>query len=216
MKKKTYRGNSNHNETVLLIVSLALAIMSGCKDETGKHGTDIQPEEDSNALPYGVTDTIDGEKVSTECAIINFNLERLHNEVERIASPSMLMTVKANLQHELDSLTIGTDLLDADEKATINDLRKTISAAYIAKCKEYEVPAEGVIDNLRRCIDIVRKARCDMDIIRFVETRRGMLMHLEEIHLCVESSSSKIGEVKRLAQELNTELERKKKQFGLE
>lgn len=200
--------------TILYIIAVSAVLSVSCNSE--QKGGRYQAEEyDANALPYGATDTIDGEKVSNECAIINNDLERLKASLELISSPSMLMTAKVTYQHDLDSLSMGNDNLTPEEASIIKTLIKDIATTYEAKCKEYEIPAEGVIDNLRRCIDRVNKTNNSTELIRFMEARRGMLMDLDYIHLCVDSRSNRIDEVRKLAAQLKHDLDRKKRRFGV-
>lgn len=191
------------------------ALITSCKSEH-KSQYNTYEEQYEDLLPYGVTDTINGEKVSKECALMNNDLERLLNRVERVKSPDMLMLLRKDFEHTLDSLTIGSDNLATEEKTVINHLCDSIRTSYAQVCKQYEIPADGVIDNLKRCINRVNQAGTVTQLYTFMDNRRGMLRNLDYIHLCVESNSKKIPEVKRLAQQLKTTLEAKKKQYKID
>lgn len=172
-------------------------------------------EPEQEGLPYGVSDTINGKAVSDQCAIMNFDLESLLRRVQAVKSPDMLMMVKADFEHTLDSLTTGSNDLPSEEQEVINSLRTSIITSYKEVCREYEIAPEGVIENLNHCIQRVNNAKSRNDLVRFMDVRSGMLSNLDIIHLCVESRSNRIPEVKRLAQKLKTNLEAKKRQFNL-
>lgn len=196
--------------TALIVAALIISCNSEHKNQYNSF-----EEEQEDLLPYGVTDTINGEKVSKECALMNSDLEWLLRKVERVKSPDMLMLVRKDFEHTLDSLTIGSGNLVSEERTVINNICDSIRIAYAQACEEYEIPAEGVIDNLKHCITRVDQAKNSMQLELFIESRRGMLRNLDYIHLCVESKSKKIPEVKRLAQQLKSSLETKKKQFNI-
>lgn len=199
---------------IIAIVFISAAILTSCNTDSKKQKYGF-PETEQEGLPYGVTDTINGTAVSDQCAIMNHDLESLLRRVEAVKSPDMLMMVKADFEKTLDSLTIGSGNMPAEEQAVIDSLRTSIISAYKDVCREYEIAPEGVIDNLNHCIQRVNNAKSRDDLIRFMDVRRGMLSNLDIIHLCVESSSNRIPEVKRLAQQLKTNLEAKKRQFNL-
>lgn len=199
----------------LYALLLVLLMLSGCKNEKRPNYSYDVVEEEEDALPYGATDTIDGIKVSTDCAIINFEHELLQGKVENIASPSMLTRVKACFQHYMDSLSVGIESLPAEEAAMINATRAHITDIYRSKCRQYEVPAESVIGNLRSCINQVNGMHTKGELARFLDVRGGMLSEIDDIHLCIESSSNRIDEARRLAAQLKHDVDKKKKQFGL-
>jgi len=172
-------------------------------------------EEDETALPYGATDTIEGEAVSTDCAKINFELERLQSRIDNVQSPDMLMYVKADFERLRDSLTLGTNGLAANEKEIITSACNKLNSSYEEVCRKYEIPADGVISNLNNCIQQIGRAQNRSQFMQVTDCRRGMLRHLDIIHLCVESKSSRLGEVKRLAAQLQKEYDQQKRRFGV-
>lgn len=202
-------------KAIILFAFVSSILLIGC-DSGKKHSNfDEYTEENEDLLPFGATDTIDGEKVSTECALVNFDFESLQRRVDNVKSPDMLMTLKVDFMHTLDSLTLNSKQLPSDEQAKINTIRETLLASYNKACRDYEIPADGVISNLKICLERVNKADSRQALVRFTEVRRGMLHNLENIHLCVESKSTRINEVKRLASQLREELNRKARHYDV-
>lgn len=200
--------------TIIISVLCFIGLYS-CDSNTHQNNSNTIDEEIENALPFGVNDTIEGEKVSNDCALLNHEFEYLQRRVENVKSPDMLMRVKKDFNHILDSLTSCSELLSQEEKSTINEIRATILASYGQACKNYEIPADGVISNLTSCIDQLNEAHSRQEIVRFTECRRGTIRDLDYIHLCVESKSTKINEVKRLAAILKEEVNREAKRYNI-
>lgn len=204
-------------KTIIFTSLMGSAVIVGCQSGENKNTPtyqDIEIEEPE--LPYGASDTINGEKVSTDCALINYNLEELLDRVEGVRSPDMLMRLKADFEHDIDSLTSNTSMLASNEKDIIASQKQAIAAAYARVCREYEIPADGVIANLKYCIQELNGVQSQKDLNSFMDCRYGMLRGLDIIHLCVESRSTKIGEVKRLAAQLKHDLDNKKKRYSVE
>jgi len=196
---------------------MAALVMAACNSghkSTPNNGyTDA---DEADALPYGVTDTIDGRKVTADCAVSAAALQDLRIEAEQLASPSMLMNFRARYEGRLAEALSGTENLTDDEMRIINLQKDSLETTLRKQCKELAVPAEGVIQNLQNCIGMVGRAKNRQQLIMLIESRRGVLQQLDDIHLCVEEHSTRISEVKRLAKQLKNDLERKKSQFGIE
>lgn len=202
-------------KTIILTSIVGASILTSCDNNKSQNVASQFEEEEIEALPFGASDTINGEVVSIKCATVNFDFELLQRRIENVKSPDMLMSMKAEFQRTLDSLTNNSNALSADEKAIIDEQRSNILAAYKKTCREYEIPADGVISNLQSCISRLNNANSREDVEKFIDSRRSMLSNLNIIHLCVESNSSKIGEVKRLASQLREELNRKTRHYNI-
>lgn len=203
-------------KTIIIASLMGGAVVVGCQSGDKQNSTPYEAEEfEEPLLPYGATDTIDGVKVSPECAIINYNLEDLLDRIERVKSPDMLMRLKSVYQHDIDSLTANLSGLAANEKDIIASQKVAIAEAYATACRQYEIPADGVIANLKYCIQDVNAAQSHKALEDFMRYRTGMLRNLDIIHLCVESRSTKIPEVKRLAAQLQHDLDNKKKRYSV-
>ncbi len=191
------------------------AILASC--DSGKKGngspTEVE-EEDPTALPYGATDTIEGQAVSPDCAKLNFDIERLQNRIDCVQSPNMLMRVKADFEHIRDSLCSCTSGLPSNEKELITAAVAHLNTTFKAACHEYEIPADGVISNLKNCIEQISRAQNSTQFYQVTDCRRGMLRSLDIIHLCVESNSSQIPEVKRLAAQLKNVYEQQLQRYS--
>lgn len=202
--------------TLSSLIITGILFVSCSSNPKGNSSAYEQYYEEEEQLPYGVSDTINGEKVSYECAMTNFELEGLQERIEAVKSPDMLMHLKARFQHDIDSLTQIASAYTSNEQAIIASDCSRLKVAYEKACRAYEIPAEGVIANLNDCIKTVQKAKTDIELYRFINCRVGMLNNLDIIHLCVESRSTRIKEVQSLAHKLKTELYNKKKKLNIE
>ena len=140
----------------------------------------------------------------------------LNERLQRVKSPDGLIPAKreyADLMSKFkkEMAGLGGDELDAAKKR-IQQAEET----YKKTCREYEVPASGVIANLRNLTERLDKIDKREDFIRFQDVRIGMLNSLDYIHLCVEQNSNAISEVKRLAIILKNKYDTKKHEFGFE
>lgn len=203
------------NKHIIALFFASILLMFSCTSNSSNTSAVYDEAEDSEALPYGATDTIQGEVVSIECATVNFDFERLLNRVNRIASPYMLMDVKATFQHDIDSLSAIASNLPAEENKLLQPTIEEIKSEYKSKCREYEIPADGVISNLNSCISQLRQVQNRQQLESFIDLQWSVVRSLDILHLCVESRSPRISEVKRLASQLQSELDSKKKKYGI-
>lgn len=161
-----------------------------------------------------VGDSVEGEKVSKECAVVCYKIDQVTEEVASVNSPEALITAKQSFKEEIAEAGSGIKELDREEQALANRHVQEAEEEYSKACSEYEVPASGVIANLKDLIKRIDKVKTKRELDSFQDCRLGMLMNLDNIHLCVDSKSTKIKEVKTLAQTLKSKWEAKKKEIS--
>lgn len=202
---------------IIIAAIASMAIVASCENGNKSYNAPtLAEEEEEEALPFGASDTINGERVSVKCATVNFDFELLQRRIENVKSPDMLMRLKVDYQSTLDSLTMLSENLSAEEKEMLNPIKAEIAESYKKACREYEIPADGVISNLSHCLEQMNSANTREEVARLVDTRSSLLQNLNNIHLCVESNSSRIGEVKRLASQLREEVSRKTRHYNID
>ena len=160
-------------------------------------------------------DTIDGEKVSQDCAAMSYNLDEIITQLEAVKSPSMLMKVKYDYPNLLSQATNELNQLSADEKAVMQKKMNRIRTLYNETCQTYEVEASGIISNLQNLINKIHKVNTQADFDKYCSNRYGVLNNLDKIHLSTHDDSPHINEIKRLAKELNSQLQAKKAELGI-
>lgn len=161
-----------------------------------------------------VSDSVEGEKVSKECAVVCYKIDQVTEEVASVNSPEALITAKQSFKEEIAEAGSGIKELDGEEQALANRHVQEAEEEFSKACREYEVPASGVIANLKDLIKRIDKVKTKRELDSFQDCRLGMLMNLDNIHLCVDSKSTKIKEVKTLAQTLKSKWEAKKKEIS--
>ena len=203
-----------HYPVYLLVL---LCIIASCNSGHPSGSTYNQEVlDDDSALPYGVTDTIGGEKVSVDCAIIHSALERMLYQAEQLASPSMLMTFRAKYDSRIAEAMEGFETLSSDEQGKLKATKDSIDIILRQQCRKLAVPATGVLQTLEDCIRQVKKANSKKDMLIFIGDWRSTIYSLDEIHLCIEEASPQIAKVKRLAKQLKDDIEKKKAMYGIE
>ena len=210
--------NSKHPILHYLLIAILLA--SSCtsqqKDGLPSDGNAIEEE------AYPTTDEIlrdsiaKKEDVSNECATICQRMIQTEEMLSAVKSPDALISAKKEYLTLTASLNKGLAGITTQEQSVINAYKANLDNTYTAICREYEIPASGVIANLNNLISRIDKVRTKSELLRFQEARIGMLRKLDDIHLCVEHNSNRIAEVKRLAQTLKTKYESKKHELGVE
>lgn len=169
------------------------------------------PVEDEYVSP----DTLNGEDVSHECAVVARTMEDLSYDLEHILSPSQLMMVKADYKSRIGLLESSIDGMKAGkEKDELIKRIGQLSTLYVQKCHGYEVEPNGVIQNLEYCIRELANVNSKDELSRFESCRNGLLRNLDKIHYCVPDNSSRIGEIRRLAKRLDSAYESTKKRFA--
>jgi len=204
---------------VLPIIASALLSISSCKEKDDK-----LPGEPENAEPFNELEEladlagteVDGKEVSKECAVTCYKIQQASDELDFVKSPSNLTRAKREFQKNSSDAVDDINSLNGEEKQIAMKKLEELTAQYEKMCREYEVPASGVIANLKNLIEEIDKVHNMQDFENFKSCRVGVLNNLDDIHLCVEQKSSKINDVKRLAQILKGKYEAKKREFGIE
>ena len=200
---------------IFLYTTLMACILGSCTHNGTSETQTTKDSDETSELPYGVSDTIQGRKVSTECAIAIDAMQSIRRRAENLASPSMLATFRAQYKEDIAEAEAAATNINGEERQFIRLEKDTIDMVLAEKRKKLEVPASGVIDNLNNCISRVKTMKSDTEMYRFLDYRRSMIRNLDNIHLCVEEQSNQIPTVKKLARQLKLLVEEKKTQFGM-
>lgn len=172
----------------------------------------IQMTEAINALG----DSIDGEEVTSQCAMLYLRLNDAAEKLDAVNSPHVLIKAKKEYMEAIAEVNKNLPTLDDQEKTVIQKQKAEVDKKYAQACRSFEIPASGVISNLKRLNNEIEKVKTPQDLDRFQSSRIGMLRGLDDIHLCVEQNSPQISEVKRLAQSLKGKYESKKSELGIQ
>lgn len=200
MKKKAYYK--------VLLAMLTLFSATACHN-TGKSSSDndsgfaIEDEEE-------VADTIEGQKVSKECAVVCSRIDRFADRMERVSSPDALIAAKQTYEQDAEQARNGMENLSDEEKSIAQHRMEIASSDFEEACRKNEVPSSGVIANLNNLIRRIDKVTTYRELRQFEDCRLGMLRNLDNIHLCVERGDRHIGKVKQLAQVLKGKWEKKR------
>ena len=156
------------------------------------------------------------EKVGNECAAICQRMEDAEYKLSSVKSPDALITAKKEYLTLVASLDKELSGISKDERGVANGYKAKLDRAYVAACREYEIPATGVVSNLNDLIRQLDNMHSKNEFVRFQNVRIGMLRKLDDLYLCVEQNSKSIAEVKRLSQALKNKYESKMQEFGVE
>lgn len=191
---------------------LALSSCNGNKDK--EQVADEGDIEDYASIADLVGDSVEGEKVSKECAVVCYKIDQVTDEVESVNSPEALISIKQSYSDDIAEAGASIKDLDEEERELANRHMQEAKDEYTKACREYEVPASSVISNLKDLLQRIDKVKTKRDLDNFQDCRLGMLMNLDNIHLCVDSKSTRINEVKRLAKSLKSKWEAKKNELS--
>ena len=201
-----------------LLVALVLT-MPSCEEKKngGMSGeTYLEEYEQTPTWEELLADSIvEKEHVGKECAVICNNLDIATDRLTHVLSPEGLISAKK--QYILATTNLSNDMqgLSGQEKSLVQTYKATADKAYRQACQEYEVPADGVIANLKDLIRDIDKVNTKQEMSRYEECRLGVLRNLDNVYLCVEQNSKSIPEVKRLAQTLKSKYESKQHELGI-
>lgn len=201
-----------------LLVALVLT-MTSCEEKKngGMSGeTYLEEYEQTPTWEELLADSIvEKEHVGKECAVICNNLDIATDRLTHVLSPEGLISAKK--QYILATTNLSNDMqgLSGQEKSLVQTYKATADKAYRQACQEYEVPADGVIANLKDLIRDIDKVNTKQEMSRYEECRLGVLRNLDNVYLCVEQNSKSIPEVKRLAQTLKSKYESKQHELGI-
>ena len=204
---------------ISLIGLLVAGMMVSCDDKKngGLNGeTYLEEYEKTPSWEELLADSIvEKEHVGKECAVICNNLDIATDRLTHVLSPEGLISAKK--QYILATTNLSNDMqgLSGQEKSLVQTYKATADKAYRQACQEYEVPADGVIANLKDLIRDIDKVNTKQEMSRYEECRLGVLRNLDNVYLCVEQNSKSIPEVKRLAQTLKSKYESKQHELGI-
>ena len=201
-----------------LLVALVLT-MTSCEEKKNGGMSDETYLEEYEQTPTWeelLADSIvEKEHVGKECAVICNNLDIATDRLTHVLSPEGLISAKK--QYILATTNLSNDMqgLSGQEKSLVQTYKATADKAYRQACQEYEVPADGVIANLKDLIRDIDKVNTKQEMSRYEDCRLGVLRNLDNVYLCVEQNSKSIPEVKRLAQTLKSKYESKQHELGI-
>lgn len=207
------------SRSFLFVAAVTSIVLVACSSGDNRNGTQLvdslemmDPYADDE---YVLPDTVNGEEVSHECAVVARSMEDLSYDLEQILTPSQLMIVKADYKSRIGLINSSIAKLESGkETAELTKRVGALSELYVQKCHQYEVDPSGVIQNLKYCISDVAKVNSKKELSSFESCRYGLLYNLDKIHYCVRDNSSQIGEIKRLAKQLDTAYRSKKDKFA--
>lgn len=155
------------------------------------------------------------EDVGNACATICQRMQQTTETLSAVKSPDALIGAKKEYLTLAASIDKELSGISQQEQSVVNAYKANLDKAYTTTCREYEIPASGVIANLKNLISRIDNIRTRSDLIQFQDVRMGMLRKLDDLYLCVEHNSSGIPEIKRLSQTLKSKYEDKKQEFGM-
>ena len=200
----------------LLLVFLLM--LAACESTPKRNGSSIFEHEDED-LPTSEEVIYDSiakqEHIQKESAVHCDNLTNLTTKLKEVNSPDALILAKKEYTTTITSVNNALANLGNNEKAVIANYRKEAQEAYDEACRQYEIPASGVIANLQNLISRIDQIKTKQEFYRFQDCRLGMLRGLDDSHLRVDHKSKQIPEVKRLAQSLKSKYEAKRVELGL-
>lgn len=205
------------SKKISYLMLVAALLLTACEPTKKRDGSDVFNQDDDFPTAEEVLyDSIAEQKhISVESAAVCHDLEEVVIQLNNVHSPEGLIIAKKTYAVILASLNKEQDSLSANDKAVLDKYRKEAEEAYEKACTEYEVPAAGVLANLKNLIERIDKIKTKSELYRFQDCRLGMLNGLDDIHLCVEHNSSQLPEIKRLAQSLKSKYTTKKQDLGV-
>ena len=191
---------------VFYSVAMALLLLASCTSKEENRGPNFnsqQEEDDFASIAEFVGDSVSGEKVSKECAVVCYKIDSETESAESVKSPDALISLKKKHAANMSEANSNASTLDQRDRALVQEHAAKAEEAYKNACRQYELPASGVIANLQNLIQSIDKVQTRKDFDNFRDCRIGMLEDLDNIHLCVESrNTSGVSEVRKLAQTL--------------
>lgn len=200
---------------IIYILTIAI-VLTSCDSKDKSKDSVENINDDFIGVSDIIPDSIYNDNVSRECAVICYKIDQIANKASSVNSPSSLIDIKKKYNDNLANAASTISSLDAHEQSIANEHKREAEDEYKKVCKEYEIPASGVLANLRNLIKRIDQVKTKEQFERFRDCRIGMLEDLDDIHLCIEHNSSAIPEVKKLAQTLKNKYEEKKHQFDLQ
>lgn len=210
----------SHFGFLCALIAASCTLHIGCQG-SGQHGSTTSSEQGGTSEDFEeeeiiYSDTVEGEKVSQDCAAMAYHLDEITERLEAVQSPSMLMKVKYDYPNLLYQATQNLDELPAEERAAVQKKLDRIQRLYAEMCENYEVEASGIICQLQNLTEKLRQVRTKADYERFVDNRHGVLNNLDKIHLSTQNDSPHIREIQKLARDLNSLMVNKKRELGIE
>ena len=206
--------------TLIIPISILVSCNSSSPEKAKGEAINEEYERMEENMPTAESLAYDSiaekEHINTESAAICHEFSRLVNKLKDVKSPDGLISAKKDYAAGLTTLNGQMSTLNDNDKTAVLNYKKEAEAAYAQACKNYEIPASGVIANLNNLIRRIDQVKTKEELDRFQSSRLGMLHGLDDIYLCVEHNSPRIAEVKRLAQTLKSKYSAKRHEFGLE
>jgi hypothetical protein len=205
-----------HSRSFLIFASLVCTFILGCNKSNKSSDTQQDVSGDFVDTVLVINDSVDGEKVGQDCALLSQKLDDIASLLDEVKSPSMLMRAKADYATRLADVTAAIGQLSVAEQTLMKDKVAQLKEQYAETCKAYEVEPDGIIANLENLITNIQKIHTRADFENFCSGRYGVLNNLDKIHLSTHDNSASVAQIKRLARQLNQLYEGKKAELGID
>lgn len=160
-------------------------------------------------------DSIDDVEVSHDYASAYTRLEELVWGWERVKTPDELAHRRAEWNSEMTELRATLTEGDYGELQSVDTLLRYAERLYDEKTREYAQPASSVISVLRECSERLDKIKTKGQLEGFRSVRIGMLRDAGVMYLCIDPSSNRIDEARRLSRQLERKYDEKCAELGV-
>lgn len=199
----------------LIVILLVCSCNSQQKDELPSNAAPSNEETYPTAEGMLCDSIAKEESVSNESAAICQRMIQVKDMLAGVKSPDALIPAKKEYLTLIASIGKDQSTISKQEQDVVKGYKMALDKTYISVCREYEIPASGVLSNLNNLIRRIDNIHTQSDFIRFQDVRIGMLRKLDDLYLCVEHNSNSISEIKRLSQTLKRKYEDKKQELDI-
>lgn len=204
-------------KTKYTLFAFFILMIASCSPEKKEHISAFEPDEgEENVVEQ---ESLDNESQNTEASVSSISsssIESIKEEVNEINSPDKLMEHRQDIENEITALSIKIEKTsDPEEKARLNSLLKQLQSNYNQKQREYLLPANGIVDNIRNLSSRLEKCQTKDEFMRILEPRISYFKNLTKVHTLVEEPNRR-QEVREMAEALNVLFQKKKAQFGVD
>jgi len=109
--------------------------------------------------------------------------ERMHNELQAVKSPDMLLSAMADYEIYIKVSTDDVSL--PQEKERLSALRQEVDNAYSQACRDYMLPARGVLETIQLVHQRIDNCTSSAEFNRLKDVRFGYFQNLPQIHKIV-------------------------------
>ena len=201
----------------IALSTLIVLLSVSCSSDKKEHISAFEPDNEEESTVFAEKADNESQETANSTSSISVSaIETVEENVNEINSPDKLMEHRYKIESEIANLSAKiAKASNSEEKARLSARLNQLQTSYHQKEREYLLPANGIVDNIRNLTSRLEKCQSKDEFMKILEPRFSYFKNLTKVHTLVEEPNRR-QDVREMAEALNVLFQKKKAQFGVE